>query len=192
MTKNTKIVKDVDTKHFEEGDTQTKPVVEHVVPNPDSKHLDEEETFEQKKKREDEAYEKEEKAKKQREEMLRQANELGINTEGLTDAELCFKVITEFNKANAQLATALATNETKGVREYAAGVSTQITDKDFLGRLMNLSVPNFYLHLFIDEDKKKTDKEIWKVINESKINPFTTAENMVMSAKKYQAVRRPK
>jgi len=110
---------------------------------------------------------------KDREKFLKQAEELGIKTEGLTDEQLLFKVISELNKSTSQLAATLSSKDTKSVGNYISGIQTKIKDQDFLIRLMNMSVPSFYLHLFEDEDEKRSDKDIWGIINKSGINPIT-------------------
>lgn len=112
--------------------------------------------------------------KQSREDFLKQAEDLGIETKGLTDEQLLFKVITELNKANSQIATVMAKNDEKSVKKYLSGIQTDIKDEEFLIRLMNLNVPSFYLHLFKDDDMQKKDSEIWAIINKSGINPFSS------------------
>jgi hypothetical protein len=129
--------------------------------------------------------EKKDVKKSTREDSLKMAEELGIETKGLSDEQLLFKVITELNKANSQLATSLAENETRSLKKYISGIETKVKDEEFLTRMMNLNIPNFYLHIFSDDDAKKTDKELWTMINKSGINPFSSIKEMLEASNFY-------
>jgi hypothetical protein len=68
-------------------------------------------------------------------------------------------------------------HETKNINFYLSkasmhGKETKVTDKEFIMRLFKMNVPPFYLFLFKDADKDLKDKEIWRIINKSGINPF--------------------
>lgn len=130
--------------------------------------------------------EKKDTKKPSREEFLKQAEELGIDVKGLSDEQLLFRVITELNKTSSQLAATMSRSDEKSVKKYMAGIKTEITDEEFLIRLMNLNVPSFYLHLFKDEDSAKKDSDIWKTINQSGINPFKSVSEMISASEKYK------
>jgi hypothetical protein len=63
--------------------------------------------------------------------------------------------------------------ETKNLNVYAnSNDKMKLEDKDMIARLFNLNVPSMYLHLFKDDDSNMTDRELWKVVNKSGIDPL--------------------
>jgi len=123
--------------------------------------------------------------KLQRDSYIKTLEDLGVETKGLTDEQLLFKVVSELNKTNSKLISATADKEIKSVGRYTVGVTHKIEDKEFILRLFNLNVPNFYLHLFEDKDALLEDKEIWGRINKSKINPFKSVKEIIESRNRY-------
>ena len=120
-----------------------------------------------------------------RESYIKTLQDLGIATDNLSDEELLFKVIAEFNNTNKKLVNATAEKELTGIKKYTIGVEHKIEDEKFIARLFNLSVPNFYLHLFTDKDVDLVDADIWARINKSNINPFKSIKDIVESQFKY-------
>ena len=129
--------------------------------------------------------EKKDSKKPNREEFLKQAQELGIDTKDLTDEQLLFKVITELNKTSSQLAASMSSNDTRTLKKYLSGIETNVTDEDFLFRMMNLNIPSYYLHLFNNDDAAKKDKDLWAVVNKSGINPFSSLKELLDSNKSF-------
>lgn len=126
------------------------------------------------------------KKESKRDECVAQLKEMGIETKGLSEEELLLKVTGELNKVNSRLAATIATSEIEDYKKYSSPVEHKIKDKDLIIRLMKLNIPNFYLHLFIDKDGAKSDKELWKIVNESKINPFTDVKEIFRIQKKFE------
>lgn len=71
--------------------------------------------------------------------------------------------------------------ETKSINAYLGKAKQygdiRVENKEFLMRLYKMNIPYFYLHLFRDEhadikEGKSGDRELWKIINKSGINPF--------------------
>lgn len=120
-----------------------------------------------------------------RESYIKTLQDLGIATDNLSDEELLFKVIAEFNNTNKKLVNATAEKELTGIKKYTIGIEHKIEDEKFIARLFNLSVPNFYLHLFTDKDVDLTDADIWTRINKSNINPFKSIKDVIESQFKY-------
>lgn len=120
-----------------------------------------------------------------RESYIKTLQDLGIATDNLSDEELLFKVIAEFNNTNKKLVNATAEKELTGIKKYTIGVEHKIEDEKFIARLFNLSVPNFYLHLFTDKDVDLVDADIWARINKSNINPFKSIKDVIESQFKY-------
>jgi hypothetical protein len=62
--------------------------------------------------------------------------------------------------------------ETKNLNMYAsANQKMLITNKEFIARLFNLNVPSYYLHVFKDDDMELNDRDLWKIVNKSGIDP---------------------
>jgi hypothetical protein len=126
------------------------------------------------------------KKESKRDEYVAKLKEMGIEVKGLSDEDLLGKVTAELNKVNSRLASTIATSEMEDYKKYSSPVEHKIKDKDLIIRLMKLNVPNFYLHLFLDKDKAKSDKELWKIVNESKINPFTNVKEIFAIQRKFE------
>jgi hypothetical protein len=131
--------------------------------------------------------EKKDDKKINREELLKQAEGLGIDVKGLSDDQLLFKLVTELNKTTSELAATMARSDEKTLKKYVGGIKTELTDEEFLLRLMNLSIPSYYLHLFKNEDSTKKDVELWTMINKSGINPFKSLKEIIKATQKYNA-----
>lgn len=129
------------------------------------------------------------KKESKREDNIAKLKELGIDTKGLSDDELLFKAVTELNKINSRLATTIATAEMEDYKKYSQSIDHKIKDKDLIIRLMKLNVPNFYLHLFRDEDKEKTDKDLWLIVSKSRINPFSTPQDIFKQRDTFNPVK---
>lgn len=114
------------------------------------------------------------KAKKEskREEYIKTLEDLGIATKGLSDDELLFKVVSELNKTNSLLAAKEADESLSQYDKYVIGIKHRIKNKELILRIMKLGVPSYYLHLFEDDDIDLTDKQLWRIVNDSGINPF--------------------
>lgn len=129
---------------------------------------------------------KEKEAKKlRRDSYIKTLEDLGVETKGLSDEDLLFKVVSELNKTNSKLASAQAEKEIKGISRYTVGITHKLKNEEFIARLFNLNVPNFYLHLFDDEEKDISDADVWKKIKESKINPFKSIKEIIESRNRY-------
>lgn len=114
----------------------------------------------------------------EKEALIKTVEGFGISTEGLTTEELLAKVVEQFQKTNNQLAAEMATKEENSLAKYDIGFEHNIKNTDLLNRLMNMSVPPYYLHLFRDADMELTVKELWEIINHSGINPFTNVQDL--------------
>lgn len=130
--------------------------------------------------------EKKDAKKPTKEDLVKQAEDLGIDVKGLTDEQIMFKLITELNKTTSQLAATMSRSDEKTLKKYVSGIKTEVKSEELLLRLMNMNIPSFYLHLFKDEDLAKKDSDIWKIINESGINPFKSIAEIIKASDKYK------
>lgn len=132
-----------------------------------------------------------EKSKKEakREECIRMLTDLGVETKGLSDDDLIFKVVTELNKTNSLLAKQQSEKEISNLDKYVLGIKHKIKDSEFILRLMNLNIPSYYLHLFRDEDKELTNKELWAIVNHSGINPFKNRIDLFETRLKFEPTK---
>lgn len=132
-----------------------------------------------------------EKKESKRDEYIKTLENLGITTKGLSDDELLFKVVSELNKSNSLLAEKEATDSLSKYDKYVLGVKHRIKNKDLILRLMKIGVPSFYLHLFEDEDMNlSSDKQLWRIINDSGINPFKNKLDLFRVKEDFKPVRK--
>ena len=139
-----------------------------------------------------EAETKKPRVSKEKEALIKTVEKLGIAAEGLSDADLLKKVVEELSKTNDKLVGKLVDTEELALKKYAGGIEHNIKDQDLLIRLMKLNVPNFYLHLFRDEDMVLEDKELWAIINDSGINPYVDVQSLFKVEKHLQAAAKIK
>lgn len=128
---------------------------------------------------------------KEHEALLKTLDKLGVAT---TDAEgkelpyeiLLTKVVTEFQKTNEQLTSALADSEADALNKYATAVDHHLKNHDFIKRLKNLNVPVFYLHLFRDDDIELEDRDLWGIVNASGINPYNKFQDLYAERRSFK------
>jgi hypothetical protein len=129
---------------------------------------------------------------KEKEALIKTVEKLGISAEGLSDADLLKKVVEEFSKTNDKLVGKLADAEESSIKKYSSEIEHNIKDQELIIRLMQMGVPNFYLHLFRDEDLVLSDREIWSIVNESGINPYVNVQDLFKVQKHFKAAAKKK
>lgn len=86
------------------------------------------------------------------------------------------KILKEYNACTLKMQEKVnnyeMSAETKNINQYVSSNSNlRLADKEFIMRLFKLNIPSFYLHLFKDDDKVLDDRELWRIVNKSGINP---------------------
>jgi hypothetical protein len=129
---------------------------------------------------------------KEKEALLKTIQSLGLKTDGLTEDQLFKKVVEELNKTNQRLVSEMSTDKQKSLNMFSGSVDHNITNSELLERLFDLNMPNFYLHLFRDDDMELSNEELWQIVNESGINPYVSVKDLFKQKKDVTAAKKAK
>lgn len=129
--------------------------------------------------------------KESRELLREKLKHIGIDTQGLSDAELIEKVAFQAGDLfDHKVKTTIQASDLKMILE-AYAYDTLLKDQEFLEELYHLNVPKIYLQLFRDQDKTLEARQIWERIRSSNIRPESKV-NEIFRQKGKRSTKRAK
>lgn len=112
------------------------------------------------------------------------------DADAMDDEKILMTYNDETLKLNEKSKRHELTQETKGLNMYLnANIRMRLTNKEFIARLFKMSVPAIYLHLFKEDDMELNDRDLWRIINKSGIDPV---DNVTMISKMKRSPLKPK